>query len=104
MKNLAKNIYLRRKELGMTQKEIADVIGTSRALICKYEKSYISSFPLSTLHDIASALKTHPINLLGWNELIDSPFIRELVDCNLSDTQAAEVLRYAHYIKNCHSK
>ena len=52
-------IRARRKELGMTQSEVAKVVGCSTQQIQKYETG-ASQMSLSVLLKICQALRTHP--------------------------------------------
>ena len=63
-KNLSNNIKKFRNELGLTQKELGKKILKSEISIRKYESGNIN-IPLSTLFDIAAALKTDIYTLLG---------------------------------------
>jgi transcriptional regulator with XRE-family HTH domain len=56
-KNLGKNIKIRRKELGLTQQELADKMGISLNFIGKIEVAF-SKPSLDTLIYIANVLET----------------------------------------------
>lgn len=63
-KELSNNIKKFRNNLGLTQKELGQKILKSEISIRKYESGNIN-IPLSTLFDIAGALKTDIYTLLG---------------------------------------
>lgn len=50
-------IKQKRKELGLTQEELADKIGMSRYAVLKYEKGTVSDIPINTRIAIADALQ-----------------------------------------------
>jgi len=52
--DLAKEIIRRRNELGLTQKELADRIGTKQSVISRIENGHNCS--LETIHRIAKSL------------------------------------------------
>lgn len=67
--DLYKNIKKRRKELNLTQSELAEKSGyTSKSSIARIENGEID-LPLSKIKDIALALSVTPSELLGWDDL-----------------------------------
>ena len=73
MLDLYKNIRIKRKELGMSQEELAKKVGyTSRSTIARIEKGEID-IPQSKIKAFAKALNTTPGELMGndgldWSE------------------------------------
>lgn len=66
MDRIYENIRKRRKELGMTQKELTEKCGyTDHTTINKIEKGLVD-ITLGRLKQIASALDTTPAKLMGW--------------------------------------
>ena len=63
--NTGEIIKARRKELHMTQQQLADAIGTHKATISRYESGYIDKVPVETLNPIAHALQCSPLFLIG---------------------------------------
>lgn len=77
MLELYQNIRNRRKELGMSQEELAKKVGyTSRSTIARIEKGEID-LSRSKIIAIAKALKTTPSDLMGWSEEIDDTLDKE---------------------------
>lgn len=77
MLELYQNIRNRRKELGMSQEELAKKVGyTSRSTIARIEKGEID-LSRSKIIAIAEALKTTPSDLMGWSEEIDDALDKE---------------------------
>lgn len=67
MYNISQRIKNRRIELRMSQQELADKLGyTSRSSITKIEKG-TNDIPRTKIIEIASALKTTPSYLMGWD-------------------------------------
>lgn len=54
--NIGKRIKTIRKEMNITQQELADKIGKSKSTIEKYEAGKVENIPYSTIKDIAIAL------------------------------------------------
>ncbi len=65
-KNLGKNIKKRRKELGLTQQELADKLGISLNFMGKIEVAF-SKPSLDTLIDIAEKMETTVAELSKLN-------------------------------------
>lgn len=77
MLELYQNIRNRRKELGMSQEELAKKVGyTSRSTIARIEKGEID-LSRSKIIAIAKALKTTPSDLMGWSEEIGDALDKE---------------------------
>lgn len=71
MLELYQNIRSRRKELGMSQDELAKKVGyTSRSTIARIENGEID-ISRSKIIAIAKALKTTPSDLMGWSDELD---------------------------------
>ena len=88
-------IRARREELNMSQEELAFALGyKSRSSINKIEND-ASGLPQSKIAAIASALKTTPGYLMGWDK---NGKVNEIVGLlrNASDEQIANI---AHYIR-----
>ena len=62
----------RRKELGLTQEELADKISTTKQTIYKYENEVVTNIPSDRIKELAKVLCTTPAYLMGWNEPSDS--------------------------------
>lgn len=83
---IGQRIKARRKELGMSQEELASAIGyTSKTTVNKIEKD-VNQLRQNKIKDIALALRTTPEYIMGWDE-DDSPRpcyypeeIREIAD------------------------
>ena len=60
------NIRARRKELGLTLKQVADKLGVSESLISRYESNDVKNMGIDKLIPLAKVLKTTPTYLMGW--------------------------------------
>lgn len=80
MLELYKNIKNRREELGLSQQELADLLGyKSRSTIAKIESGE-NDIPQSKIMAFAEALQTTPGKLMGWSEERENKFIEERLD------------------------
>ena len=67
MVKIGKNIMDARKRLGMTQQELADLVGyKTKSAVNKIEMG-IRDLPQSKIKQFAAALGTTPGQLLGWD-------------------------------------
>ena len=65
MSELSTRLHLRRKELGLSQEELAQRMGyRSKSSITKLEKG-INDLPQSKVEELAAALDTVPVSLAG---------------------------------------
>lgn len=65
---IGERIKARRKELGLTVDEVADLLGKNRATVYRYESSEIEKLPITILEPLAKALKTTPAYFMGWED------------------------------------
>ena len=67
-----KSIGLRIKELrhkaGLTQTDLAKLIGVSKQNLYKYENGIITNIPSDKIEALANVLDTTPGYLMGWSE------------------------------------
>lgn len=63
-----KRIRTRRKELDMTQEELGQKAGVTKATINKYETGIVQNLKRSTIEDIAKALNVSPSYIMGWTD------------------------------------
>ena len=69
MTEIGKNIMFRRKELGLTQTELATKMGyKSKSTINKIENG-TNDIPQSKIVKFAEALETTPAALMGWEKI-----------------------------------
>ena len=62
---LIKNL---RESNGISQVELADLIGVSKQTLYKYENDIVTNIPSDKIEAIASALNTEPWVIMGWNK------------------------------------
>lgn len=70
-KKIGNRIKTRRKELNLTLKQIADIVGVASSTIQRYENGTISQLKLPVLESIAKALDINPT----WLVRDDAPMI-----------------------------
>lgn len=90
----------RREQLGISQTELAECIGTSKQNLYKYENDIITNIPSDRVEALAKKLNTSPAYIMGWNEdtSLPSPTSENTVsppcsacdeDASIGDTTAA---------------
>lgn len=72
---VAENVRRLRRMAHLTQTELADAAGISRASVAQIEGQRYNSFTLATLEGIAKALGTAPIALLEQRDHALSPLV-----------------------------
>jgi len=65
---IGERIQSRRKALGLSVDELAELLGKNRATIYRYEGGGIEKLPTTILEGLARALRTTPSYLMGWEE------------------------------------
>jgi transcriptional regulator with XRE-family HTH domain len=102
MSKLNENIRKYREQLGLSQEDLAIIMGyKSRSSINKIESGE-NDIPQSKIIAFAKALHTTPALLMGWGEReqlvteTDDEFEKEVIRCfgSLSKLQKSEALRY----------
>ena len=58
-------IAMRREQIGLTQEELANAVGVSKASVCRWESGDISNMRRDRIQKLAQALKISPLELLN---------------------------------------
>lgn len=61
-------IRKKRTDLGISQKELADKLKTTKQTIYKYEMNIITNIPSDKLEEMAKIFEISPCYLMGWEE------------------------------------
>jgi len=67
--SIGSKVKERRKELGLTQEELANRLKTTKQTIYKYENEIVTNLPSDRIEQLAKALDTTPQYLMGWVEI-----------------------------------
>ena len=59
----------RRLELGLTMKQVADIVGVSEATVSRWESGDIENMRRDKIVLLANALKMSPAVIMGWEEM-----------------------------------
>lgn len=65
---LSQKLRSLRKERGLSLEQLADMIGTSRQTVHRYETGAITNIPPEKIEALARALGTTPSSLMGWDD------------------------------------
>lgn len=71
---LGEKIKFLRKSKKMSLEQLADLIGTSRQTVHRYENGIITNIPHDKIEALAKALDTTPARLMGWDDGAVSSF------------------------------
>ena len=87
-KELGRQVLMRRKELELTQGELAEQAGISRNYVSLIERGEARNVSVNVLHELATVLGTTPAELSGqsgWTDTLIPPALREFaIDKDLS--------------------
>lgn len=83
------NIRARRKQLGMSAEELAEMAGLSPTTIYRYESGEIKDLKTNKLIPVAKALRTTPVDLMMGEEAIEQLSIVPMEQKNASDAKSA---------------
>ena len=103
IEEIGENIRLAREAQGMSQDDLADIVGTSRKAISRYENGY-SEMGIATFIQYADALKKRPEQLLPtrmceWAEQTQADELKDIAE-TLSEDDFNMLLMMAKHLKN----
>lgn len=113
-------IKLRRKELKLTMREVAEAVGVSEATVSRWESGNIANMGRDKIALLSKVLKISPSQIAGYDEdkdnslgnLKSSPTTSKFVDDEslkfalfggdkeITDEQLEEVKRFAKFVKD----
>ena len=76
-------IRARRKELGLTLKQVAEKLNVSESLISRYESNDVKNMGIDKISPLAEVLKTTPSYLMGWDDVVQKPETPPVVDTSV---------------------
>lgn len=83
-------IKQRRKELGLTLKQVAEKLGVSESLISRYESKDVKNMGIDKIAPLAKILKCSPAYLMGWEEEPTKPIDPIIEEYKLSPEEIVE--------------
>ncbi len=66
-----------RESFGMTQEELAKILGTTKQTVYKYETGVITNIPSDKIEAIADTFQTTPDFVMGWTLTTSSTYTPE---------------------------
>jgi repressor LexA len=81
---LSERIRALRKKRGLSLEQLADIIGTSRQTVHRYETGVIANIPHEKIEALAKALDTTPSSLMGWDEDRRIPSFNNMAISNIT--------------------
>lgn len=66
--NIGQRIKEKREQRRMTLDELSKLVGVTRQTLSRYETGVINNIPSDMIENIASALRTTPAQLMGWDD------------------------------------
>jgi transcriptional regulator with XRE-family HTH domain len=105
---IGERIKQRRKKLGLTQTALADLAGTTKQNIYKYENGIIKNIPSDRLAALAKALQTSPAALNGWGSIsynlifnVDTEMTDEQLDSFIKNNKIKFLKHFSQYEGEC---
>lgn len=85
-----------RTEKGITQTELADIIGTTKQNIYKYENGIITNIPSDKIEGISRYFQVSPSFLMGWNKSAtnESESLTKTNSSNFSVKETQHIKKY----------
>lgn len=68
---IGKQLYERRKELSLTQRQIADYVGVTEATVSRWESGEIGNMRRDKIANLARVLKVSPLLIMGLSDEIE---------------------------------
>lgn len=65
---ISERIKALRKKRGLSLEQLAEMVGTSRQTVHRYETGVIANIPHDKIEALARALETTPSSLMGWEK------------------------------------
>lgn len=93
-------IRLRRQELGLTMKELADRVGVSEATVSRWESGDIKNMRRDRIAAIALALDLPPAVLMNWEEYNTEAMERKKLIKELDDLASVAKLDNLRIVSN----
>ena len=102
----------RRKELGLTLKDVANELNVSESLISRYESNDVKNMGIDKLIPLAKVLKTTPTYLMGWEDTMSIVEKKDLINKindvrnsqNLSVNQVINGVGLSHWLNETSSE
>lgn len=85
--DLSEIIKLRRKELNLTLKDIADKMGVAEATVQRYESGNIKNLRHNRIGKLAEVLDLDPAILMGWSRYISLENSTNFPDSEIAHTK-----------------
>ena len=87
---LSERIKSLRKEKKLSLEQLADMIGTSRQTVHRYETGVIANIPHEKIEALAKALGTSPSSLMGWDDE-EIPTFSNITVANISTASTKKI-------------
>ena len=92
--NIGDKIKKLRKNMGISQIDLAEIIQVSKQTLYKYENGIVTNIPSDKLEALADALDTTPEYLMGWT---DDPIDYDKLDIDIPTWWKGSIKGYLEY-------
>lgn len=77
-------IYKRRTELGLTQQQVADACGVSKATVSQWESGQITNMKHNRIAKLSVVLQLSPLELMGFSSSKDLAILDDEIELILA--------------------
>lgn len=88
---LSERIKDLRKKRGLSLEQLAEMIGTSRQTVHRYETGAIANIPHEKIEALANALETTPSSLMGWDTDSKIPSLINMANTGISSASTKKL-------------
>lgn len=96
--NIGKNIKELRKNKGLTQADLAEILGVNKSAVQRYESGVIVNLKIETIRKLCDIFDTYPYKFIYSNEELHIKKHLKLLDnfCNLSIEHQEQLLKMSY--------
>lgn len=95
-----KIIKLRRTELGLTLKDVADALDIAESTVSRYESSDIQHMGIDKIESLAKVLQCSPGYLMGWESDQPHTIAAHFDGDEYTADELDEIKKFAAYVKS----
>ena len=88
---LSERIKELRKKRGLSLEQLAEMVGTSRQTVHRYETGAITNIPHEKIEALALALETTPSSLMGWDSDSKIPSLINMTATSISSASTKKL-------------
>lgn len=92
--NIGTKLKNRRKELGLTLQEVADMIGVSNPTVSRWETGNINNMKRNYIEKYAKALQVSPLFIMGLDDINDKENLTAMAQMETNGEEIPVEMKY----------